>query len=318
MPMNRVQFQPGLSMREFWSLYGTEELCEAALIARRWPRGFECPRCGVCEARTSFVRHQRRYWQCAGCQYQCSVLSGTIFEASKLPLTSWFLAMQLLTQSKTNVSALELKRHLGVCYRTAWLIKHKILEGMRLAEDDRQLTSRVEIDDAYLGGQRSGGKAGRGSENKIPFVAAVQTTEDGRPHLLCLSQRPFTNKSIEDFLARHTALPLTLVSDGLNCFQVATSAGAVHDREITGGGKASVRNEKFVAVNTIIGNVKTALTGTYHAIKFRKYAYRYLAEVQFRFNRRYDLRAILGGLLTALIRAPRRPECGIRVAELHR
>ena len=56
MPMNRVQFQPGLSRREFWSLYGTDELCEAALIARRWPRGFECPRCGVCEARTSFAR----------------------------------------------------------------------------------------------------------------------------------------------------------------------------------------------------------------------------------------------------------------------
>ena len=318
MPMNRVQFQPGLSMRKFLSLYGTEELCEAALIARRWPRGFECPRCGVCDARTSFQRQGRRYWQCAGCQYQCSVLSGTIFEASKLPLTSWFLAMQLLTQSKTNVSALELKRHLGVCYRSAWLVKHKILEGMRLAEADRQLTGRVEIDDAYLGGERSGGKTGRGSENKVPFVAAVQTTEGGQPHLACLSPQPFTNAAMEDFMARHTVLPLTLVSDGLNCFQVATSAGAVHDREITGGGKASVLNEKFKAVNTLIGNVKTALTGTYHAVKFAKYAYRYLAEVQFRFNRRYDLRAILGGLLTALVRAPKRPEWGIRVAELRR
>jgi len=318
MPMNRVQFQPGLSMREFLSLYGTDELCEAALIARRWPRGFECPRCGVCLARTSFSRQGRRYWQCAGCQYQCSVLSGTVFEASKLPLTIWFLAMQLLTQSKNNVSALELKRHLGVCYRSAWLLKHKILEGMRLAEADRQLTGRVEIDDAYLGGERSGGKAGRGSENKVPFVAAVQTTEHGLPHLVCLSPRRFTNKSLEDFVARHTVLPLTLVSDGLHCFEVAACAGAVHDREITGGGKASVLNEKFVAVNTLIGNVKTALTGTYHAIKFAKYAYRYLAEVQFRFNRRYNLRAILGSLLTALVQAPSQPERGIRVAELHR
>jgi hypothetical protein len=147
---------------------------------------------------------------------------------------------------------------------------------MRLAEADRQLTGRVEIDDAYLGGERSGGKSGRGSENKVPFVAAVQTTEDGLPHLACLSPRPFTNKAMEEFLGRHTALPLTLVSDGLNCFQVASSAGAVHDREITGGGKASVLNDKFKAVNTLIGNVKTALTGTYHAIKFAKYAYRYL------------------------------------------
>jgi hypothetical protein len=318
MPMNRVQFQPGLSMREFMSLYGTEALCEAALIARRWPQGFVCPRCGCCEARTSFVRQERRYWQCAGCQHQCSATSGTIFEASKLPLTIWFLAMQLLTQSKTNVSALELKRHLGVCYRTAWLVKHKILEGMRLAEADRQLTGRVEIDDAYLGGERSGGKAGRGSENKVPFVAAVQTSDEGWPHLACLSQRPFTNEAMNEFIARHTALPLTLVSDGLHCFQVATSAGAVHDREVTGGGKSSVKNDKFTAVNTLIGNVKTALTGTYHAIKFKKYAYRYLAEAQFRFNRRYDLHAILGELLNALVCAPRQPQRGIRVAEVRR
>ena len=305
-------------MREFLSQYGTEEACEQALIARRWPDGFVCPRCGICDARTTFTRAGRRYWQCAGCQHQCSVISGTIFEASKLPLTSWFLAMQLLTQSKTNVSALELKRHLGVCYRTAWLVKHKILEGMRLAEADRRLTGRVEIDDAYLGGESSGGKTGRGSENKVPFVAAVQTTNDGKPHLACLSPRPFTKAALDDFMAHHTALPLTLVSDGLHCFQVAAQIGAVHEREITGGGKASVLNDKFKAVNTLIGNVKTALTGTYHAIKFAKYAYRYLAEVQFRFNRRYDLRAILGGLLAALVLAPRRPECGIRVAELHR
>ena len=76
----------------------------------------------------------------------------------------------------------------------------------------------VEIDDAYLGGERSAGKAGRGSENKVPFVASVQTTEDGLPHLACLSPRPFTNKAIKEFLARQTALPPTLVSDGLNCF----------------------------------------------------------------------------------------------------
>lgn len=318
MPMNRVQFQKGLSLPDFMKRYGTEEQCERALIAARWPSGFTCPACGLMESRSMFRRAGRLYWQCAGCPHQCSVTSGTVFEATKLPLTRWFMAMQLLTQSKNNVSALELKRQLGVCYRTAWLVKHKLLEAMRLAESDRQLTGRVEIDDAYLGGERSGGKAGRGSENKVPFVAAVQTTEDGKPHLACLAPRPFTKAALEDFFATSTALPLTVVSDGLGCFTVASSLGAVHDREITGGGKASVLNEKFRAVNTLIGNVKTALTGTYHAIKFAKYGYRYLAEVQFRFNRRYDMPAMLGCLLRALAATPRRPERGIRVAELHR
>jgi ribosomal protein L37AE/L43A len=179
MPMNRVQFQKGLSMPEFLERYGTEERCEQALIAARWPSGFVCPACGVTQARTTFRRQGRLYYQCAGCQHQCSGTSGTVFDSTKLPLTRWFLAMQFLTQSKNNVAALELKRQIGVCYRTAWLIKHKLLEAMRLVEADRQLTGRVEIDDAYLGGQRSGGKTGRGSENKVPFVAAVQTTDRG-------------------------------------------------------------------------------------------------------------------------------------------
>ncbi len=219
--------------------------------------------------------------------------------------------------SKANISALALKRRQGVCYRTAWQLKHKILEGMRLAEADRQFTDRGEIDDADLGGERSGGKAGRGSENRVPFVAADQTTEDGLPHLACLLPRPSTNKVMEEFLARNATLPLALVSNGLNRFQVAASAGTVHDREITGGGKASALNEKFKAVNTLIGNVNTALTGTYHGIKFAKYAYRYLAEVQFRFNLRCDLRAILDSLPVAVVRAPRNPQRGIRGAELH-
>ena len=115
-------------------------------------------------------------------------------------------------------------------------------------------------------------------------------------------------------------LPLTVVSDGLGCFTVAASMGAVHDREVTGGGKASVLNQKFRAVNTLISNIKTAMSGTYHAIKLAKYGYRYryLAEVQFRFNRRYDVRAMLGSLLRALVATSKQPERGIRGAEVHR
>lgn len=253
MPMNRVQFQPGLSMEEFLERYGTEEKCEAALVARRWPQGFVCPRCRHAQARTSFVREGRRYWQCAACQHQCSVTSGTMFEASKLPLRCGFLAMQLLTQSKNNVSALELKRHLGVCYRTAWLLKHKILEGMRLAEAKRPLTGRVEIDDAYLGGERSGGKAGRGS-------------------------RPRGHRRRQ---------------------------GQCPEGEVQGGQPPHRQRQ---------GRAHWHL----HSIKFAKYAYRYLAEAQFRFNRRYDLKAILRSLLTSLVRGPRRPQRAIRVAEVRR
>ena len=145
------------------------------------------------------------------CQRRCSVTSGTVFESSKLPLTRWFLARHLLTQAKNNVAALELKRPLGVCYRTAWLVKHKLLEVMRQREEGRRLTGRVEMDDAYLGGERAGGEPRHGSENKVSFVAAVQTTENGKPHLACLSIRPFTKESVRDFVDMSMALPLTVV-----------------------------------------------------------------------------------------------------------
>jgi hypothetical protein len=152
-----------------------------------------------------FWRAGRRYWQCAACRHQCSVISGTVFEATKLPLTRWFVAMHLLTQAKNNVSALELKRHLGVCYKTAWLMKHKLMEVMRQREDARVLDGRVEIDDAYLGGERSGGKCGRGSENKVPFIAAVQTTPEGRPLFACFAQQPFTNEVVAMWAAKSLA-----------------------------------------------------------------------------------------------------------------
>ena len=212
----------------------------AALQAARWPHGFVCPECGGA-ASTSFVRGGLRYWQCAACRHQCSLLSGTIFAGTKLPLTRWFLALQLLTQSKNNVSALELKRQLGVCYRTAWLIKHKIMEAMRLREDSRELDGRVEIDDAYLGGERSGGKVGRGSENKIPIIAAVQTTPDGQPIVACLRQQPHTAEEVAVFAAQHLATSATVVSDGLWCFRATQIVGAEHERVVTGGGRQSVK-----------------------------------------------------------------------------
>jgi ribosomal protein L37AE/L43A len=262
MPMNRVQFQPGLSMAEFLDRYGNEAKCEAALVAARWPDGFGCPACGAA-GHSTFVRGGRRYWQCTACRHQCSAISGTVFEATKLPLTRWFLAMQLLTQAKNNVAALELRRQLGVCYKTAWLVKHKLLEVMRLREQARQLDGRVELDDAYLGGERSGGKRGRGSENKVPFLAAVQTTADGKPVVACFARQPFTRAAVAAFAARALASTAQVVSDGLDCFGAVTRVGASHERVVTGGGAGSVKLPQLTAINTVLGNLKTALAGTY-------------------------------------------------------
>jgi hypothetical protein len=104
-----------------------------------------------------------------------------VFHSTKLPLTVWFLAIYLISQAKTGLSALALKRYLGVSYPTAWMIHHKLMQAMVEREARYTLRGQVQIDDVYLGGERSGGKAGRGSENKVPFVAAVSLDQDGHP-----------------------------------------------------------------------------------------------------------------------------------------
>ncbi len=317
MAMNRVQFQPGLSMAEFFDRYGSHEQCEAALVAARWPDGFACPACGGTQ-NSSFRREARLYFQCSACRHQCSVISGTVFEASKLGLSRWFLAMHLLTQSKNNVAALELMRHLGVCYKTAWLIKHKLMEVMRVREDSRVLDGRVEIDDAYLGGELPGGKTGRGSQNKVPFIAAVQTTPAGQPQVACFAPLPFTAEGVAAFAAKSLATSATVVSDGLWCFRAVKLIGAEHEPTVTGGSAACAKLPQFKAINTLLGNLKTALGGTYHAFDFAKYAHRYLAEVQYRFNRRFNLATIMARLLRAASVTSPRPAQLIRAAEVGR
>ena len=314
MGINRVQFQKGLSLPEFMERYGTEAQCHAAVVAQRWPNGFVCPACGGTR-HCAFERKGLSYWQCSACREQTSILCGTIFESTKLPLSTWFLGMYLLTQAKNNVSALELKRHLGVRYKTAWLLKHKLMQVMCERETPRQLDGRVEIDDAYLGGERTGGKSWRGSENKVSFIAAVQTTEAGHPRLVCLKKLAFTKEALADWAKTALAASAHVVSDGLRCFTAVTASGATQERIVTGSGPASVKLAQFRAVNTFLGNLKTAYAGTYHAFNFAKYAHRYLAEVQYRFNRRFDLSSLLKRLLVAAVRTSPRPERFLRAAE---
>ncbi len=315
MAINQVQFQKGLSMQQFAQRYGSEQQCEQAVRSWRWPAGFRCPRCGHSEC-SEFRRGTLLYMQCSACRHQCSLIAGTIFERSKLPLKTWFMAMHLLSKAKTNVSALELKRDLGLCYRSAWLVKHKLMQVMMLREQGRRLSGRVEIDDSYLGGQRAGGKPGRGSENKVPFVAAVQTTEDGRAERVCLSLRPFTSESLQEFAAQSLARPLTVVSDGLGCFAAMARQAGVHDRNVTGGGQAAAKHPKFTAINTVLGNLKTALRGAYKAFDFAAYGPRYLAEFQYRFNRRFNLTTIVDRLARDASLCSPHPERLIRVAEV--
>ena len=168
----------GLSDEAFREAFGTEEQCRAALVRLRWPDGFVCPCCGH---REHCVLAGRGLYQCNRCKKQTSPTAGTIFHATKLPLTLWFAAIHLIVTAKNGISSVELGRRLGVKQPTAWTVKHKIMAVMARREGETPLSGRVEMDDAYLGGVRSGGKRGRGAAGKTPFVAAVSTSPEGRP-----------------------------------------------------------------------------------------------------------------------------------------
>jgi hypothetical protein len=135
MSKNKVQFQAGYSLIQLFQDYGTEEQCQESLFKLRWATGFSCPECS-CQ-KYCYLK-ARKLYQCNQCHHPTSLISGTIFEQTKLPLTKWFLAIYLITQSKTGLSALALKREIGISYNTAWSVKHKIMQVMKERDDSKQ------------------------------------------------------------------------------------------------------------------------------------------------------------------------------------
>jgi transposase-like protein len=311
MPRNRVQFQKGMSEADFDRKFGTEDQCWAHLVAWRWPKGFECPACG---GRKYCVVGHRRLFQCAACRTQTSVTAGTIFDSTKLPLKTWFRAMYHLTQTKGGISSVELGRRLGVTQTTAWKIAHKFMQVMFEREAGQPLFGRVEMDDAYLGGKRPGAKRGRGAPGKTPFVAAVETNGDGNPTRMKLCRvKGFQRQEISRVAPKILAKGAVVVTDGLSCFTAVTACGCQHDPRLTKGNRQT-QNVTFKWVNTMLGNVKSALLGTYRAVR-QKHVPRYLASFAYRFNRRFDLASMFPRLAWVAARTPPMPYRLLKLAE---
>jgi hypothetical protein len=148
-------------------------------------------------------------------------------------------------------------------------------------------------------------------------VAAVSLSDEGHPLRVKLSPVPgFTLKAIAAWARTNLAVGSTVCSDGLSCFSAVTAAGCVHQPTVVAGRKPKDLPE-FHWINTVLGNLKTSLSGSYHAFDFRKYAARYLAAFTYRFNRRFNLRTLHQRLLVAAARCGPHPEGTIRMAEVH-
>ena len=316
MPSYAIQFQKGLSLREFMARYGREDQCIEAVCKARWPHGFECPECGS----NRHCRLSKGLFQCQDCRKQTSPTAGTLFQGTKLPLTVWFQAMHLLTQGKHSVSALELKRQLGVHYETAWAIKHKLMQAMLEREAGTVLSGRIEVDDAYIGGARHGAKPGRGAPGKTPFAVAVQTDPEHPASVLRMKMkalRDVSRRSLQPWFSRGFVQGATILTDGWSAYAFLEGDGFKHEPHVMPRGWRAARHPAFPWVNTILGNLKSNIAGVTRWVG-KAHLDRYLAEFQYRFNRRFDLESILPRLLHAAVGTPAMPQPLLKLAWMRR
>jgi ribosomal protein L37AE/L43A len=295
----------GLSEAGFRERFGTEAACRVALFELRRGKGWACPACG--HGGYAALKG-RAVYQCNRCKHQVGLTAGTVFHWTKLPLATWFLAIYHLTQSKGGMSSVELARRLGTRQPTAWLMKQKLMAAMQARDAAKpKLEGRVEIDDAYLGGVRPGGKRGRGAAGKTPFVAAVETTPERRPRRARLTVvKGFRKREVEKLAESDFAAGSDIVSDGLSCWTAVERAGCTHFPMVTGSGPEAAKRAPFRWVNTMLGKIKTALAGTYHHVS-AKHAQRYLASFAWRFNRRHQLDTLTERLVYACARTAPHP-----------
>lgn len=268
------------NLTELEANFGTEEACRAYLARLRWPDGFRCPRCG--HGRSWPVRGV--LLECGGCGCQTSVTAGTIFQDTRTPLPVWFRAMWWVTTQKNGASALGLQRVLGLKkYETAWTWLHKLRRAMVRPGRDL-LTGRVEVDEAFWGGQEEG-LTGRQREEKALIVVAAQ--EDGRG-IGRIRMRQIPDASAESLGAflRDTIEPGTVVhTDGWRGYSGATAQGFVH--EVTKLHKyLEPASELLPRVHRVISLLRRWLMGTHQGAVSHKHLDYYLDEFTFRFNRR--------------------------------
>jgi len=196
-------------------------------------------------------------------------------------------------------------------------MKHKIMQVMKERDDSKPLSGVIQLDDVYWGGERHGGKRGRGSKNKVPFVAAVSLNEEGHPITMNMNVvKGFRLSEISRWAKEHLQPESTVISDGLPCFSAVGDADCYHVSIVTGGGFQSVTKKEFAWVNTMIGNVKNAITGTYHAIN-PKHLPRYLAEFCYRHNRRFQLEDMIPRFGYVAVRTPPMPGRLLKLAEAY-
>jgi len=284
-----------MTLLEFNERFGTEEQCRQYLFDKRWPEGFNCPKCNHNEY---FNIKSRNRYQCKSCNYQASVTAGTIMDKTRTPLVKWFLAIHLMSSDKRGVSALSLKTQLGFkSYNTAWTMCQKIRRAMGKRNDDHVLSGIVELDDAFFGGSSQGGKRGRGTD-KTAVLVSVSLTDKGKPRNAKMEVIDNVDgETVTEFAKANILSGSEIRTDGYSTYSVLKESGYSLVKK-----KFDPKNEPkhLHWTHIIISNAKAFINGTFHGLD-SVHLQRYLDEFCFRFNRRWNPDSIFTSLLNSCV-----------------
>ncbi|MDG4855270.1 MULTISPECIES: IS1595 family transposase [unclassified Mesorhizobium] len=285
-------------------IFTDAEAAREHLEAQRWPHGPNCPHCGNARAdritKMEGKAHRAGLYNCLECREQFTVTVGTVFERSKIPLNKWLLATFLMASSKKGMSAHQLHRMLGVTYKTAWFMAHRIREAM--AEDVNSSGplggegKTIEADETYIGKrdvhyvspQRKGRpflkKGKSGGAQKRTIVALVERGGSVRSFHV----QHATKATVRDILVRNADRKSTLYTDESNLYPITGLEFAKHDT-VKHSAKEYARGEVHTnTIENVFSVFKRGMVGVYQHCG-EAHLHRYLAEFDFRYNRRAAL-----------------------------
>jgi transposase-like protein len=285
-----------MTIKQFEAAFPDEEACKAYLVARRWPDGVKCPRCG---ADASPLSGRPFHWQCYKCapvtSYRFSHIAGTIFENTNKPLREWFRVVHLMLTSKKGISALQIQRLMGFgSYGTAHSMCHKIRAA--LIEPETKLGGIVEVDETYVGGKdvnRHWDKRthvhGRGAGGKIAVVGAVKR----KGNVIARVVDNVRISTLENFIKEAVSSKVSLLcTDDYTGYHRLQWKHRFPHQTINHSAGRHVREDIVGAIhtNTIEGFwsiLKRGIMGSFHKVS-EKYLPLYVAEFQFRYNNRMN------------------------------
>jgi transposase-like protein len=274
-------------------IFQDETKAREALEAVRWPDGPICPHCGnsdqdkVAKLTTKSARPGLHY--CVECKGQFTVTVGTVFERSKVPLTKWWMAAHLFNQGKNGCSAHEIHRQVGVTYKTAWFMMHRLREAMTDMKPGPMGTSggNVQADETYhLNTSKRAKSYRKGLKHKASIVALV---DEDRGEVRAFHVKGVTSDKVREILFTNVMRKATLVTDEANFYKYVGKAYANHETVIHTG-REYVNKDGFTTnnVENFFGVFKRGMRGTY-TFCGEQHLQRYLAEFQFRYNNRSGL-----------------------------